>query len=437
MNRRFMLLVMMEMLKNSVASPFNQRKLTYNRVIRMFTIYLKLKRLESAKKQKRKYWVRPIFRLERRRLQGASDNLVLEMQLNDPNKYLNYLKMSSETFQRLLALVGPGITKQECIREPIPPRTRLEVTLRYLASGDSMTSISYAFRIAHNTVSKIIAETCEEIWATLKEEVFLQFNETNWQTISEDFNERWNFPHCIGAIDGKHIVIQAPANSGSSFYNYKGNHSINLLAISDAKYRFIIVDIGAPGRQGDSGVLTNSRLMNLLEDDKLKIPPPVQLDNKKFPYVFVADEAFPLTTYMMRPYPQSGNLNVTKKIFNYRLSRARRVVESAFGILAARWRIFRKPIIACTSTVQKIVQAAIVLHNFIINSEEHLPLRERHYQTLSTTDREIISTGLVVINQRNRNQNIKAVKIRDAYASYFENVNPLPWQWDKVLANDF
>lgn len=210
-----------------------------------------------------------------------------------------------------------------------------------------------------------------------------------------------------------------------------------MLAISDAKYRFIIVDIGAPGRQGDSGVLTNSRLMNLLEDDKLKIPPHVQLDNKKFPYVFVADEAFPLTTYMMRPYPRSGNLNVTKKIFNYRLSRARRVVESAFGILAARWRIFRRPIIACTSTVQKIVQAAIVLHNFIINSEEHLPLRERHYQTLSTTDREIISTGLVVINQRNRNQNIEAVKIRDAYASYFENVNPLPWQWDKVLANDF
>jgi len=208
MNLRFMLLVMIEMLKNSMTSPFNQRKLTYNRVIRMFTIYLKLKRLESAKKQKRKCWVRPIFRLERRRLQGASNNLVLEMQLNDPDKYFNYFRMSPETFQRLLALVGPCITKQECIREPISPRTRLEVTLRYLASGDSMTSISYAFRIGHNTVSKIIAETCEAIWTRLKKEVFLQLSETNWQTISEDFNKDWNFPHCIGAIDGKHIVIQ-------------------------------------------------------------------------------------------------------------------------------------------------------------------------------------------------------------------------------------
>ncbi|XP_018407700.1 PREDICTED: putative nuclease HARBI1 [Cyphomyrmex costatus] len=305
-------------------------------------------RLENDKKRKRKCWMRPIFRPERRRLQGASNNLVREMQLNDADKYFNYFRMSSETIQRLLALVGPHITKQECIREPIPPRTRLEITLRYLASGDSMSSISYAFRIGHNTVSKIIAETCKVIWTTLKEEVFLQPNATNWQTISEDFNKYWNFPHCIGAIDGKHIIIQAPANSGSCFYNYKGNHSINLLAVSDAKYRFIIVDIGAPGRQGDSGVLTNSGLMNLLENNKLKIPPAVQLDNstKEFPFVFVADEAFPLTTFMMRP-------------------------------------------------------------------------------------------GLVDINRRNITRNIEAVKVRDSYASYFENVNPLSWQWDKVLANDF
>jgi len=212
-----------------------------------------------------------------------------------------------------------------------------------------------------------------------------------------------------------------------------------LLAISDAKYRFIIVDIGAPGRQSDSGVLTNSGLMNLLKDNKLKIPPAAQLDgsNEEFPFVFVADEAFPLTTYMMRPYPRNGNLNITKKVFNYRLSRARRVVESAFGILVARWRIFRKPIIACTSTVQKIVQASIALHNFIINSEEYLPLRERRYQILSTIDREIISMGLIDINERNRNRNIEAIRMRDAYASYFEDVNPLSWQWNKVLANDF
>jgi len=69
--------------------------------------------------------------------------------------------------------------------------------------------------------------------------------------------------------------------------------------------------------------------------------------------------------------------------------------------------------------------------------EQYLPLRERRYQILSTIDREIILMGLVDINERNKNRNIEAVRMQDAYALYFENVNPLSWQWNKVLANDF
>jgi len=83
---------------------------------------------------------------------------------------ISILTTSHETFEELLRLVGPYIEKQDTtFRTPIPSRTRLEITLRYLASRDSMTSISYAFRVGHNTVSKIISETCEEIWKVLKD----------------------------------------------------------------------------------------------------------------------------------------------------------------------------------------------------------------------------------------------------------------------------
>lgn len=84
----------------------------------------------------------------------------------------------------------------------------VSVCFRYLGSGDSMISISYAFRIAHNTVSKIIKETCDAIWDCLNQDVLLKPTEQAWLNIAQDFEQRWQLPHCVGAIDGKHVVIQ-------------------------------------------------------------------------------------------------------------------------------------------------------------------------------------------------------------------------------------
>lgn len=156
-------------------------------------------------------------------------------------------------------------------------------------------------------------------------------SEEDWTEIERGFNEKWNFPGCIGSVDGKDVIIRAPMFSGSEYYNYKSSFSIILLAVADSNYCFRYIDIGAQGRHSDGGVFDHSSLKQGIEKHELHIPEK---------YVFVGDEAFPLKPYLMRPYPRR-ELNNKCKIYNYRLSRARRTVENAFGVLVSRFRVFQ------------------------------------------------------------------------------------------------
>lgn len=80
------------------------------------------------------------------------------------------------------------------------------------------------------------------------------------------FGERWNFPNCVGCLDGKHCTVQKPSNSGSQFYNYKQRMSIVLLAICDHNYNFISIDVGASGSNNDAGIWDRSAFNDGLEN---------------------------------------------------------------------------------------------------------------------------------------------------------------------------
>ncbi|XP_008183210.1 uncharacterized protein LOC103309475 [Acyrthosiphon pisum] len=119
------------------------------------------------------------------------------------------------------------------------------------------------------------------------------------------------------------------------------------MALVDANYNFIFVDVGCQGRISDSGVYRNTDLWKKFEHEQLMLPAdePLPVKTNMLPHVFVVDSAFALNKHMMKPYSGVYDEGNKKRVFNYRLSRARRVVENASGIMSSVFRVFRRPML--------------------------------------------------------------------------------------------
>lgn len=250
----------------------------------------------------------------------------------------------------------------------------------------------------------------------------------------------WNFPHCIGALDGKHVVMKAPSNSGSTYFNYKGTHSVVLMVLADAQYKIIYFDVGGKGRISDGGIFNACTLSKALQNDQLHVPEeqPLAGRNCKVPYVIVADDAFALKRYIMKPYPFK-NQPAPNRVFNYRLSRARRVVENVFGIMASRFRVLRKPLELGPEKTIDVVSAICALHNWLMSKKESKKIyapsetfdNEVDGQLISGSWRnELVLEGNCLPLHRNTQNCTEAKDIREEFKHFF--VSPdgeVSWQY--------
>ncbi|XP_047510278.1 protein ANTAGONIST OF LIKE HETEROCHROMATIN PROTEIN 1-like [Pieris napi] len=320
---------------------------------------------KQRKKNKKRYWIHPL--LETRNEFGQFASCFQELKKHQ-DKFFGYVRMSVSSFEELLTVLYVTIKGQDSkFRDCIQPEEKLVITLRYFATGCTFAELHYTFKIGVSTVAEIVREVCFAIWFCLKDICLPQPKKDAWKKIANDFFQRANFPNCLGAVDGKHIRCIAPNNSGSMCFNYKSFFSLVLLAVCDSNFKFVMVDIGAFGKFSDSSIFQNSVFYERMQKNQLDIPEPQPISQNSetcMPYVFVGDEAFALSTNMMRPYAKK-DLDETKRTFNYRLSRARRYVECSFGIYANKWRIFHRPLNVHFDLAKDIIKATCVLHNFV------------------------------------------------------------------------
>lgn len=240
-----------------------------------------------------------------------------------------------------------------------------------------------------------------------------------WKQIAADFYDMWGYPNCIGALDGKHVTIQAPPNSGSLYFNYKKTFSIVLLALVDAHGNFIAVDVGSYGRSSDGGIFAKSQLGKGLDRDQMAVPDdaPLPGTNQCAPFVIVGDEAFPLKTYLMRPYP-GLHLDQKKRVFNYQLSLARRISENAFAMLAAWCRMYHRTIHANPENIDFMILASCVLHNYIRRFHGSAVWYNRFPATLSEDN---IIPSFVNLPAQGGNSSKNAFQVREMFKNYFNS----------------
>lgn len=300
---------------------------------------------------------------------------------------------------------------------------------RFMASGESYRSLAFQFRICHSWISIIVKQTLQAIRHRIVHIAMPSPDEDIFKATATGFLMKWNYPNCIGAVDGKHVRIICPDYSGSMFFNYKEFFSIVLFAIVDHNYKFLVVDVGNYGREGDAGIFSKSAIGQSLNNKTAQLPKdsPLPGTSTVAPHVFIGDEAFKLTPTFMRPYPkEQSQIDEQKAVYNYRHCRARRVSENAFGILCQYFRIFFTPIAVKPETANDLIISACILHNLLRSNNIPHPAESENENT------SLPSGNLLPLAARKGNSTRLAYNIRDMFKEYFCSKGSVDWQLDQV-----
>ena len=386
----------------------------------------------APRRARRRFWMKPW--LLGREEYGHYDALMPEMERDDLQSYRNFLRVHPDFFQELEARIGPRIQKKTTFyRRPLSAGLKLAITMRHLATGETYTSLQYSFRVGRSTITKLIPEVCEAIVEEYQDEaVVCPTDLDDWKKKEAVFRTKWNVPHALGALDGKHIAIRRPRGGGSEFFNYKGFHSIVMLALVDAEYRFLWVDLGSSGSWSDAQIFNQSVLREKIEDESIGFPPPQPLtpDAPPVAYFILGDDAFALKTWLMKPFSRRG-MDLNERLYNYRISRGRRVVENVFGILVQRFRVLLSTMQQEPRVVATITIACVILHNLMRERYGNLAPEEADPQddpTLPPQDALIGDQN----PQEARNPSRAAKQQRDILMDYFINDGAVPWQMDRI-----
>lgn len=317
------------------------------------------------------------------------------------NEFKKNFRLSRTTFRYLCSQLQPHLQKKTVVRTPLSAEKRLAVALWRLGTNVEYRTISHLFGVGISTVCVAVHEVCGAIVQILLRKYVKMAEGEQLKAVVSGFDNKWKFPQCVGAVDGTHIPIIAPKDNPTDYFNRKGHHSIVMQALVDHRYVFQDIYIGWPGSVHDARPPQYRRI----------------IDGVDVPLLILGDPAYPLLPWLMKPYSDSGRLSQEQLKFNHRLSRARMVVENAFGRLKGRWRCLLKRNDTDVSFMTTLVASCCVLHNIC---EIHKDEFDDTWLSPSL-DVSCGSTPSDFTVNTTTNSQAAATRIRDAIKTYLAN----------------
>ncbi len=294
------------------------------------------------------------------------------------DRFKKSLRVTRETFYSVLNSIRKDIEKDTITEVPISPECRLAICLYRLGRGEYLYTIAELFGIGVSTVHNIVIEVSLAIVKNLWKSAVMDIFPSNSDQITAkiiDMEQLWQFPCAWGAVDGCHLPIVCPnggQESRKGYHNFKNFYSIVMMAIVDAKDRFVWVSIGFPGNSHDSVIFQSTQLWTDITEKNIIPSIGKNIEKVTVNPLLLGDSAFPFRIWLMKPYGHD-TLSPKESNFNYHLSRARMVAEQAFCQLKSRWRILLCRSECEPESVKVTALACVFLHNLCIANGDILP----------------------------------------------------------------
>ncbi|KAJ8346776.1 hypothetical protein SKAU_G00281770 [Synaphobranchus kaupii] len=289
------------------------------------------------------------------------DNIVCNF---TDSQWQRNFRVSRETFHYLCIKVKPAIERKDtALRLCVPLQKRVGIALWKLATSSDYRTVGHLFGVGVTTVCRCLHEFCQAVNQIVLPEILPEPKPEELEEMAALFEQEWGVPQCLGAIDSSHIPIIAPKAFHHDYLNSKDWHSIVLQASVDAKGLFWNVCAGFPGSVNDAKVLRKSSLWALANNSALFSSHRRSICGEGVGYYVVADSAYPLQSWIMKPFEDTQALSDQQKRFNSKIGLARSVVENAFERLKGRWRCLTKRNDCNVDVIKAMVVTCCVLHN--------------------------------------------------------------------------